>query len=218
MRLLVSGATLAVRKFYPVRPDRLGVLLGPGKSMCTSMIDGVIPYAADNGCFGGLDEPAMLAMLDALPALPGKPIFVTAPDVVGDAAQTMRNFAHWGPAIRARGLSVALVGQDGLSHQDVPWDEVDAYFVGGTTGFKLSTDSRRLVLAAKRHGKHVHMGRVNTLRRIRIAAWWGCDSIDGTGFTWFSNIRIPMALRWIDAAVRAANHSPFHHWRRHAGS
>lgn len=204
MRLLVSGATLAVRKWFQLRPDRIGTLLTPGKGMAMSMVRAGIPFAADNGCFTRFDKPAILRMLDVLQRTTSKPFFVAAPDVVADCAATMDRFKIWGPLIRSMGLSVALVGQDGLTPSLTPWRDLDGYFVGGSTEWKESRESRILVETAKEYGKHVHMGRVNSFRRIKLAVSWGCDSIDGTGFTWFSDQRIPFGIRWIDQSIADA--------------
>jgi len=62
----------------------------------------------------------------------------------------------------------------------VPWDDFDALFIGGTTAWKLSEAVYQLCQEAKRRGKWVHMGRVNSLRRMRLAESFGCDSADGT--------------------------------------
>jgi hypothetical protein len=43
----------------------------------------------------------------------------------------------------------------------------------------------------------VHMGRVNTRRRLRLAWELGIDTVDGTGFSQWGDIRIPMGVRWI---------------------
>lgn len=84
------------------------------------------------------------------------------------------------PAIRTLGYPAALVAQDGLEHLDVPWDDFDALFIGGSTEWKLGKAAARLVAEAKRRGKHVHMGRVNSRRRWSYAEHIGCDSVDGT--------------------------------------
>ena len=117
-------------------------------------------------------------------------LFVTAPDVVGDAAQTLRNFAEWRSELD--GFPVALVGQDGLGVP--PWDEFDALFIGGTTEWKMGAQARRLIREAKERGKWVHMGRVNSYARGRYARWLGCDSIDGTQFSWFRDTKLPAYL------------------------
>lgn len=82
--------------------------------------------------------------------------------------------------IRAIGYPVALVAQDGLEHQPVPWDDIDALFLGGTTTSKLSAAAADLTDEAHACGLHVHMGRVNSRRRLRHAAAIGCHSADGT--------------------------------------
>lgn len=138
-------------------------------------------WAADNGRYSApekyTDERYLrwLGTRDAASCL-----FATAPDVVGDAAATLAlSVPMFGP-IRAAGYPVAFVAQDGLEHLDVPWDGFDALFIGGTTAWKLGEACRLIVAEAKRLGKWVHMGRVNSLRRMRYAESIGCDSADGT--------------------------------------
>jgi len=99
--------------------------------------------------------------------------------------------------IRALGFPVALVGQDGLQMADVPWDDLDAFFIGGSTEWKLSREAATLAAYAKSKGKWVHMGRVNSRKRIHYAERIGCDSIDGTAFSKWSNVFIPKGLSWI---------------------
>jgi hypothetical protein len=82
--------------------------------------------------------------------------------------------------IRAAGYRPALVAQDGLEALPVPWEAFDVLFIGGSTAWKLSEACFSLIAEAKRRGKWVHMGRVNSLRRLRIAKSVGCDSVDGT--------------------------------------
>ena len=122
--------------------------------------------------------------------------FATAPDVVGDAEATLAESLPWLPRIRALGYPAALVSQDGLEHLTVPWDEFDVLFIGGTTGWKLGPAARTLVLEAKRRGKRVHMGRVNSARRWRYAEHIGCDSVDGTYLTFGPDINLPRLLSW----------------------
>lgn len=70
----------------------------------------------------------------------------------------------------------------------------DALFIGGSTEFKLSEFAATLAQMAKRRRKWVHMGRVNTRRRVRYAASIGCDSIDGTNFSMYRRTNLPWAL------------------------
>lgn len=139
------------------------------------------PWAADNARFGGsyaYTDEKYLAWLATMPA--PSCLFAAAPDVVGDAGATAVLSAPMFARIRALGFPVALVAQDGQESVPVPWDEIDALFIGGTTEWKLSPAAASIAAEAKRRGKWVHMGRVNSLRRMQYAESIGCDSADGT--------------------------------------
>jgi hypothetical protein len=112
-------------------------------------------------------------------------LFLSAPDVVGSHALTLKRFYEWLPELRATGHPVAFVAQDGCSMESIPWDEIDALFIGGTTEFKLSPLVVGVCAEAKRRGKWLHMGRVNTAKRITFAFKCGCDSIDGSCYSLF---------------------------------
>jgi hypothetical protein len=127
----------------------------------------------------------------------GSCVFATAPDVVGDAAATLARSVPWLPRIRALGYPAAFVAQDGQESLPVPWDEFDVLFVGGSTKWKLGAAARLLVGEAKRRGKHVHMGRVNSYRRFRYAEAIGCDSVDGTFLVFGPEVNLPRLQGWI---------------------
>lgn len=50
---------------------------------------------------------------------------------------------------------------------------------------------------AKERGLWVHMGRVNSYRRLRHARRIGCDSVDGGMFSRWSKTYLPLALAWL---------------------
>jgi len=149
-------------------------------------------WAADNDAFLAWDEGRFRRMLNRLEGVPGC-LFVAVPDVVrqtdsgplGDARATLDRFDVWQPELAARSFPVALVGQDGAECLDLPWDRMQALFLGGSTGWKLSRAAADLAAEAKRRNLWVHMGRVNTRRRLKIAHDIGCDSVDGTGWSMF---------------------------------
>jgi hypothetical protein len=139
------------------------------------------PWAADNGRYSApanYSDGTYLAWLGRMPVQ--SCLFATAPDVVGDAAATLALSVPMFARIRALGFPVAFVAQDGQEGLPVPWDDFDALFIGGTTEWKLGEDAAQLAREAKRRGKWVHMGRVNSLKRMRYAESIGCDSADGT--------------------------------------
>lgn len=181
--LLVSGATKTTARL--ASDPRLGTLLVPGNGNKPAGK----PWACDNGAFAGFREKAFRKMLGKMRGLPGC-LWVAAPDVVCDAPGTRALFDKWEPVIREMGFPVAFVAQNGLTIDTAPWDRLDCLFIGGDDAFKLGPEARELAAEAKRRGKLVHMGRVNTLRRMRYAYEIGVDTIDGTQFSRF-------AERWL---------------------
>lgn len=151
-------------------------------------------WAADNDAFNGFHAGRYFAMLDALVDLPGCR-FVTAPDVVADASATDRLYGMWRLELIDRRLPIGFVAQDGC--EDVPWGEIAAIFIGGSTEWKLSREAAGLVEMAKAHEMWAHMGRVNTYRRLEYAKAIGCDSVDGTQFSMFTD-------RWLPAFAERA--------------
>ena len=121
---------------------------------------------------------------------------------MADAHQTLKQWPFWAQVIRGVGFVPALVLQDGMQVGDVPWREVGAVFVGGSTEWKLGPAAQHLVAYANARGVWAHMGRVNTQKRIWEAARFGCDSFDGSGFSRWPDLRIPKGLAWTDETTR----------------
>jgi hypothetical protein len=197
-------ATQAEPQMIEHAHPNLGRLIQPRHyNALPATIERGVPWAADNDCYQGLDPRAYYAMLDRLHHVGGPCLFVTVPDVVGDAHETARQFERWWTGPARRGLPPALVAQDGLEHMgrwlDMAWPRIDALFIGGSTGWKLGPAARALAREAKRRGLWVHMGRVNSIKRIAYAAEIGCDSIDGTGWMRWRNIRLPEGLLAVSA-------------------
>jgi hypothetical protein len=159
-------------------------------------------WACDNDRFNSsYSERRFLRMVARIApsgrALPGC-LFVTVPDTVCDARATLDEFERWHATLgagRPYSLPLALVLQNGQEDLPVPWTRLAAVFIGGDTAWKLGEPAADLVAQAKAHGKHVHMGRVNSDKRIRYAAEIGCDSFDGTGYSKFRALRLPGGLR-----------------------
>jgi len=190
--VLVSGATR-----FP-RSETVGHLIVPKAwALPTSLHLHPGQWAMDNGAFQGFDEGAFIRMLERFAGIPGC-LFVTAPDVVGDAAATLARWPFWQTLLHGVGFPVAFVAQDGLIPETTPWRSMEALFIGGTTGFKEGPIARSLCAMAKARGIWVHWGRVNGKRRYELAMKAGCDSIDGSGFSMFPDTNIPLAAQWED--------------------
>lgn len=193
---------------------KIGLMIQP-RSALHEKVGRYPSWAADNGAFtrvkGGFSAKRFRRML-AQPELQkyaGRCEFVVAPDklevldggvVVGDAQGTLDMFPAWSAEIRAHGFPVALVAQNGLESMlaQVPWALVDVLFIGGDDSWKESDAARFCAFAARSRGKRVHMGRVNSHRRLALAASMLADTADGT-FVRFSPKENPgRVLEWFD--------------------
>jgi len=155
------------------------------------------PFAIDNGAFANFDEASFIRLLER--ERPRREIcrFVAVPDVVGSAQRTLEVFAAWQHRIREWPL--ALVCQDGQEHLPIPWRDIAAVFIGGTTEWKMSLHAAACIKAAKAIGKWCHVGRVNTPGRFEYFERLGADSVDGTGLAQYS---------WMREAIHRANNEP----------
>lgn len=195
MRYFANPSTQRIRD--EMMADALGMIATPKQG--NGLPPGVV-WCADNGCFGKgyPGDDAWLAWLASYtPEQVARCAFATAPDVVGDAAATTERSAPWLPRIRALGYPAAYVAQNGLEGLPVPWQDFDVLFLGGDTEWKLGPHARALVAEAKRRGKGVHMGRVNSERRLRYADHIGCDSGDGTFLVFGPDVNLPRLSAWL---------------------
>lgn len=157
-----------------------------------------VTWCADNGAFSdNFDEAKWWKFLTRHAPDASTCLFAVAPDVVGNAHATYERSLPWLRQIRDLGYPSAYVAQNGQEEFDPPWDDFDVLFIGGTTDWKLGPHAQTLVVQAKRLGKHVHMGRVNSEKRFRYAAAIGCDSVDGTYLTRGPRTNLPNVLAWI---------------------
>ena len=177
--------------------DDIGVMLSFNAGKTST--NGHSMFAADNGCFVQSDkytDEGFLRWLDKLDR--NSCLFASAPDVVGDAIATRARAYPMLSKIRKLGFKAAYIIQDGETAEMIRWDDLDAIFIGGSTEYKLSQCAADITKEAKRKGKWVHMGRVNSFKRIQYAEAIGCDSVDGT-FLVFGPDKNEKKLRsWLD--------------------
>lgn len=145
-------------------------------------------FCIDNGAFSKFNEKEFLSLLEK--HRPDKDLcrFVAVPDVVGNALRTLECFKSWFPKLA--GWKIALVCQDGQENLSIPWDMIDAIFIGGSTDWKISKHASDIVKASKIIGKWCHIGRVNTPGRFEYFEDLGADSCDGTGLARYSHMRL----------------------------
>ncbi len=144
-----------------------------------------IPYSIDNGIYADTiagrewNFKSFLDLLYKAKESKVEPEFIVVPDVLYDAAATRKQFVKYSKILKDLGFNfrLAMAVQDGMTPDDIPSKNVVA-FIGGSTQFKQAK-TNDFVEA----GYDVHVGRVNTLKRLLWASQLGCVSVDGSG--WF---------------------------------
>lgn len=154
-----------------------------------------LPWAIDNGFFAQTEIGSYLSLLEREKHHCEKCLFVTLPDVVGCARRTLEVFEVWRRREVLRGWKRALVCQDGQEHLPIPWNDISAVFIGGSTNWKCGEHAIHIIKAAKALEKWVHVGRVNHGERFIHFEKLGVDSIDGTGISRYSHMREAIAKR-----------------------
>lgn len=111
------------------------------------------------------------------------------PDVVMDAAATEARSEAWFAELR--GLPLLYAVQQGYDPRTVGrWlDRGCGLFIGGDAPFKIAAAPELCRMA---RGAPVHMGRVNTAKRLRAAMSAGCTSSDGASPIRFPSTRIEL--------------------------
>lgn len=198
MLYLATASTPEVRA--AMRAGLLGQMIQPKAG---NRLEPGVWFAIDNGCVRlehgrpvtdpGWDPHSWQALLERHT---GNPLclFATVPDVVADAQGTDERWSKWAPVVIDRGYRPAYVLQNGC--QTVPCD-AGAVFTGGDTAYKLSPQARRHIRQAQNGGLWCHMGRVNSLRRLRRCADDGYQSCDGTYLTFGPDRNLPTLLGWL---------------------
>jgi hypothetical protein len=144
------------------------------------------PYALDNGAWHAfqngsphLDE-ARFAF--ALAKLGAGADFVVVPDIVAGGAASLALSRRWLPRVLDQTQRALVAVQDGIMPADIRdlVGERVGIFIGGTTEWKEQSlpiwgELRRAA------GCYLHVGRVNSARRIALCAAAAAHSFDGSG-------------------------------------
>ena len=194
----------------------IGVMAQP-RSYSPEKVEGWT-WAADNGCFNEKwQSDHWLDWLERMRAVPGC-LFAVVPDKVGDAYATRQLFSEWCAVVTDLGYRAAYVAQNGATCASIPWDDIACVFIGGDTEWKLGHQAEAITREAKRLGKWVHMGRVNSLKRLRHAKAIGCDSADGTFVNFHRTENTYRLVGWLDEINRGELTLPLRWYKRPARS
>ena len=200
MKVLISGGCrqtlIHIVNSYPHLDKYIGWMNSPRHmySIQTLRNIGCKSMCLDNAAYSNWCESSYLKMLRRWSDAPIPVEWVTLPDVVGDAAATNYLFEVWHDKVA---LPRAFVAQDGSEDLELPWSHFRCLFIGGTTQWKLSRCAESVVREAKHRCKVVHMGRVNSQKRLRYAYQLGCDSIDGTGYSKYNKKELLKCLDYV---------------------
>jgi len=104
---------------------------------------------------------------------------IPIPDKVGNYILTLHLFRVFYQIPKSLGYPVALCTQDGMTPEMIPWQDVDCLFIGGSNNHKRGKEAQDLIFEAKRLGKWVHVGRVQSGSAM-LKHWPQADSFDGT--------------------------------------
>jgi len=162
-----------VKTLFKKYPSKMALLLNP---QCIRPHQFKFRYAIDNNAFIKFDEKQFFKMLDTSLNYQ-RPLFVVSPDVVGCHDRTLALWHYYRNRLTKYKYPVAFVVQDGCQPENIPLNEVDWIFVGGTDPWKMENLPRWVKL-----GKPCHVGRVNSIGRLRYCESLGVTSVDGTGW------------------------------------
>ena len=142
------------------------------------------PYAIDNGAWTAyqrgeaFDESAFLGVLEQLGCGAD---WIVVPDIVCGGLESLRFSEAWLPRLDAYPRLLVAV-QDGITPEDIAplLTRRIGLFVGGSTTWKERSVPAWADLALRKDC-WLHVGRVNTARRLRICQLAGATSVDGSG-------------------------------------
>jgi hypothetical protein len=182
-----ASRTGSRRTLEALRSHRWGLFVSATGVLRT---EGFSTYALDNGAWTAyrqgrpFDERSFLRAVDLLGA---GAQFVVVPDIVCGGLASLRLSERWLPRLEGVGGRRLIAVQNGMVPTDVRHllsAEV-GIFVGGDSAWKESTLPAWGKLAEETRS-YLHVGRVNTVRRIRLCHQAGAASFDGTSVTRFS--------------------------------
>lgn len=146
------------------------------------------PYALDNGAWSDFQAGQEFdgeRFRRALHLLGADADWIALPDIVGGGLRSLDLSVSWLGEVRAVNDRALLPVQDGMTPETLR-PVLSAHrlgiFLGGSTEWKLATIGEWGDLAHEL-ACHYHVARVNTRRRIWLAAMAGAHSIDGTSAT-----------------------------------
>jgi hypothetical protein len=145
------------------------------------------PWAADNGAWSDyqahrdFDEDGYERFLGWVEAQTPLPDWIVLPDVVAGGLASLALSTRYLNRCLAIAPMVLVAVQDGMEPDDLApiVSSRVGVFLGGSTAWKLARMADWGAFCAER-GIHYHVARVNSIKRMSLAASCGADSVDGS--------------------------------------
>ena len=144
-------------------------------------------FGIDNGAFSRFDNLKFQRLLEREKENVGRCKFVAVPDIVSNGRRTLEIFKTHCNFV-SNVWPIAMVAQDGIEDMEIPWWSMQAIFIGGGDPWKDSKAVADIVKTALILGKHVHVGRVNTIKRFRWFHDLGAHTCDGSGVAMYDHM------------------------------
>jgi hypothetical protein len=200
--LMFATGTGTKRNLAGMRANNWGLLLTPDRP---EFLKGFSAIAIDNGAWGAYqrkEEWTPDRFCQLVEQYGRKASWVVAPDIVCGGVDSLARSLQWVPWLLDRCQRVLIAVQNGMTDADLRPHVGPriGLFVGGDSEWKegsLPVWGR----LARESGCYLHVGRVNSARRIRLCAMSGADSVDGTSGTRFAVTIPPLSLACAQAAL-----------------
>lgn len=181
MMMCYASRTGTRRNLDALRAHGWGLLISRAGEWRTEGFDRIV---ADNGAWADhqagreFDEDVYERFLDWLPVAPD---WLVLPDIVAGGHRSLALSVRYLNRCASVAPLCLLAVQDGIEPVDVAplVGSGVGVFLGGSTEWKLARMADWGRFCAER-GIHYHVARVNTAKRMYMAAAAGADSIDGS--------------------------------------
>lgn len=172
------------RNMAGLRAAGWGILLSPAHDIRPAGLEDDALFL-DNGKWSAFttgkpwDQGRFMAMVETFGH---RAEALVVPDIVAGGLESLALTESWLPRLEGRCKRLLIAVQDGMTPPDVEplLSPGVGLFLGGSTEWKLETMPVWGQFAADR-GAYYHVARVNTVKRMYLAAAAGAHSTDGSG-------------------------------------
>jgi len=173
--------------------DVFGLIITP-RTGIREVIKNGMEWAMDNDVYNGkFQYEKWKRQLERYLPYKDTCLFIAIPDVLYNARETLEQYGRYKEEVKEMGYKRAIVTQDGMREKDIPWEEIEAIFVGGSDKHKRGKEGGRLIRSAKERGKWVHIGRINSAKSIE--KFKSANSWDGTTICFEPQMAIGIAAK-----------------------